>query len=851
MLFQKFCLAFTLLTLAVLAPARAAEPAQIAPTVKSFMTKYCVDCHGPDHENSALRFNAIPYEVGDQAVAQRWQDILDALNLDQMPPDDAEQPSREELANALETLTANLAEARKRLTDSGGQVVLRRLNRREYQLTIKALFGVPVDIEKLPEDGTIDGFDTLGQANSFSSLHLERYLELGREVLDQVIVTSGRQPKPIERRSEPEGIAKKIGEEIPKLEQKIKNFDKQIAEGRKHLEIRREISKTEIALSREYLSRDEAKSGAVIPFRGLNPSTWVSLGNKPLTGRYQIRVRCGAVSEDAPKDLYLKVVRGEHRSKVPDAVDHYHVTGTLANRQEIEFTVDIDGIRSNRLTFERRHRLEKLPRFAETRNYYFKYPLVADLLDDRRPNLWIDWVDIKGPRPEPPAPLSAERLFKEKNSERSSETATRDLFERFVYEAFRHQKPDSDYIDRLMTIFSASRAEGAEYHDALKDALAVVLASPRFLFLYEPADGLKKRRPLSDRELAVRLSYFLWSAPPDDELYRVAKQGKLRDPDTLAAQVDRMIRSERSAVFVENFTNQWLEFSRLDLIDPASVARLSEPKDHDSESRTTVKNDYDVAVQQSSKREVTSFLGTLLQKDLAVTNLMDSDFVVVDSVLAQFYGWPGVSGDEFRKVDLPEGSERGGLLGQSAILTLTGTGDRTSPVERGAFVLRKLLNRPPPPAPANVPMLDEESIGERSIRETLSIHMTKAQCRSCHRRIDPLGFGMENFDPAGRWRTEVKSTDKTKTFPIEPAGVMPDGKRKFANFREMKRHLVTDRDALLSGLTEAIMTYAVGRTIGFSDQETVEQIVKETARSGYGLRTLIHNIVQSEPFLTK
>ena len=236
---------------------------------------------------------------------------------------------------------------------------------------------------------------------------------------------------------------------------------------------------------------------------------------------------------------------------------------------------------------------------------------------------------------------------------------------------------------------------------------------------------------------------------------------------------------------------------------------------------------------------------------MPVTNLSDSDFVVVNSLMAQFYDLPSVKGNEFRKVSLTDDSVRGGLLGQSAILTLTGTGDRTSPVERGAFVLRKLLHRPPPPAPANVPMLDEENIGARSIKETLSIHMTKAQCRSCHRRIDPLGFGLENFDPVGSWRTEVPASDGSTSFPIDPAGVMPDGRRQFADLREMKSHLAHDRDALLKGLTEAIMTYALGRSIGFSDGELVDQIAAETAKRGHGARTLIHRIVQSKPFLTK
>ena len=219
--------------------------------------------------------------------------------------------------------------------------------------------------------------------------------------------------------------------------------------------------------------------------------------------------------------------------------------------------------------------------------------------------------------------------------------------------------------------------------------------------------------------------------------------------------------------------------------------------------------------------------------------------------MADFYGMDGVRGDAFQKVNLPSDSVRGGLLGQSAILTLTGTGERTSPVERGVFVLRKLLDRPPPPAPANVPMLDEESIGTRSIRDTLAMHKSSAQCNSCHRRIDPLGFGLENFDPVGLWRKTVPSTDGSVSFDIDPSGVMPDGKRTFANLHEMKQHLATERDELLTGLTEALMTYALGRTIAFSDHDIIDNVTRETAHDDYRLKTLVRKIVESKPFLSK
>ena len=383
---------------------------------------------------------------------------------------------------------------------------------------------------------------------------------------------------------------------------------------------------------------------------------------------------------------------------------------------------------------------------------------------------------------------------------------------------------------------TASRSEivASNANDAAAESLKVLLASPRFLFLYEPSLGGEKRQ-LTNRELAVRLSYFLWSGPPDEELYRAAQSGELSTPRGLVEQVDRMLASEKSEEFFVNFVTQFFELDRLDGVHPEAT---DSPK-------------YDRALQAATKREVIEFFRFLLQEDLPVGDMIDPNYVVVNSLLADFYGIAGVHGDEFQMVRLADDSPRGGLLGQSAILSLTGTGDRTSPVERGAYILRKMLNRPPPPAPANVPMLDPSDLGNRSVRETLRIHMTKPQCSSCHHRIDPLGFGIENFGPVGLWRDSVLSADGTTRFPIDPTGVMPDGKRTFTSPEEMKDLMMEDRDAFLTGLTEAIMTYGIGRKVGYADQSDVQRVVAATAAKGYGLRTLVHQIVQSDSFQTK
>ncbi len=811
--------------------------AKVSEEVTGFLKEYCVRCHGPKKQKGKLRFDTMPTMIADAAIAQRWQDILDVLNLSEMPPEDVKQPTKADLSNMLETLTGNLREAKKRLADSGGRVILRRLNRREYRRTIEALFGVPVDVSILPDDGRVDGFDTLGQAHGFSSLHLERYLSIGRKVLDKAYgVGKGRAARGYKKRVETEGASKRIEREIPRLEKKIANATKLIEGGRKQHVERREITRTEVKLSRDYLGREEAQDGVLLPFYGLNLIPHVQVGKKAATGKYRVRVRCGRVGGKASNVVHMRVVRGEFRAKVPDEVFYFQITGTREKPQVVEFTFDVDNIRSDRLAFERRTiAREKLGRFADTRGYFFKYKDVAYLLEDRRPNLWIDWIEVEGPLAGRSGPLSAGELFKGRDLSKLSDKDARSIIERFAYVAFRRSNADAGYVGKLMKVYGEARGHGADVREAMKDVMMVVLASPRFLYLYEPLGEGEKSRRLTDRELAIRLSYFLWSGPPDEALYRVAEAGKLRDAEVLRGQVDRMIASPRADLFIKTFATQWLELDRLDGIDPSATGSKF----------------YDEAVREDSRREVYAFFGTLLRENLAATNMLDSEFAVLNGLMADFYGIAGVRGDRFRKVKLGTGSARGGLLGQSAILTLTGTGKRTSPVERGVFVLRKLLHRPPPPAPANVPMLDEKSVGTRSIRETLSIHMSKAQCSSCHRRIDPLGFSMEHFDPVGLWRESVLSEDGSKRFSIDSSGVMPDGRRKFGSFVEMKGHLAKEREAFMTGLTEAMMTYGLGRTIGFTDQDVVEGIVRETAKKGYRLRELVHRIVGSRPFMTK
>ena len=818
----------------------APEPATIPDSTQHFFKENCVRCHGPKKQKAKIRIDRISTKIADEAIAQQWQDILDVLNLSEMPPEDEDQPTKKELQDTLETLTATLREARERLTDTGGSIVIRRLNKRDYKNTIRDLFGIDLDVEMLPQDGSLDGFDTPGQAHSLSSLHIERYLSVGRKALEQVYFPiTGKKIRggsPSKRREFEEKINEEMKKNLPKMRSKLEQAKKDVAAGKKYRALGGKTKAAEIPIAEEYLTRPEIETGVLLPFRGAPGEIAFPLapwGQAP-KGRYRMKIRFGLVGKKKHDDVFLRVVRGEKGSSSPDEVRYFHVAGTMDDPQEISFEFASDGAMSNRFSIRRRsfEDYKKSP-FEKSQGYHWAYHRVAWEYLDKGPQVWVDWVHVDGPLKNE-APLAPEQLFADKPFRELTRDEIRGKIEKVALLAFRHRPPDSAYLKLLMSIYDGAIEHGLAKHEAFFDAVNPILASPEFLFLFEPRET-SERRQLTGLELASRLSYFLWSAPPDDELFRLAASGELLKPDVLGKQVERMVQSEKSEQFVDAFLTQWLELDRLGHVHPAQGAQ---PK-------------YDDAVRRASRREVLETFHHLLRKNEPATALVDADFVVVNQIMADFYGIPGVKGDAFRKVRLPKDSLRGGLIGQSAILALTGTGERTSPVERGAYVLRKILDRPPPPAPANVPMLDEEAVGTQSIRATLSQHMDSAQCSSCHRRIDPLGFAMENFDPVGLWRKEVASSDGTKMFPVETAGVMPDGQRKFADFSGMKKHLVDDQKAFVTGLTRALMIYGYGRSVGFTDRPLIEELVAENESAGFGLRDLLTRIVLSKPFLTK
>jgi hypothetical protein len=383
-------------------------------------------------------------------------------------------------------------------------------------------------------------------------------------------------------------------------------------------------------------------------------------------------------------------------------------------------------------------------------------------------------------------------------------------------------------VGQLRRFVELAQAEGQSVEDGLQLALQAMLVSPHFLFRIErdpdPRDAASVHE-VSPYELASRLSYFLWSSMPDEELFALAASGRLRDASVLAAQVDRMLAHPRASALAANFAGQWLETRNLDSVSP-DPRRFRE---------------WDAGLREAMKTETRMFFDHILRENRPISEFLDARYTFLNERLAKHYGIASVLGPQFRRVELTT-SQRGGVLSQASVLTVSSYPTRTSPVIRGKYVLQNILGAPPPPPPADVPSLDEAGIGEvRSMRAQLELHRSNPVCASCHRNMDPLGFGLENYDAIGRWR------DTDGKFPVDAAGVLPNG-QPFTSAGEMRRLLASQLPQFSRALTEKMLVYALRRGLDAADRRSVNGITTAVAADGHRFRTLVHEIVKSLPF---
>jgi mono/diheme cytochrome c family protein len=740
---------------------------------EAFLEKHCFDCHGGGSTKGGLELDRLSNDLNDPQTLRRWTLVHDRVRSGEMPPRNRPQPTTAEREAYLGPLSRSLVEADRRRT----RPVVRRINRVEYENSVRQLLGISVDLrDLLPQDGSAQGFDSVGDALAASSELVEAYLQAAETAIDAAF---GPERKPEE-----------VHLKFP-LSRDVKN----------------EIG----GLFRQ------VDDGVALFNSSYSPSAVRSFLKKP-AGTYRIRIHARAFQSEKP--VTLCVYAG-------DVITHilpHHLVGHW----------DIPPGPMTVVEFE--------DRFGTYDTFHPKpYGTVGSAREKCNypgPGLVIGEIEIDGPLEAWP-PTSRVKLLGGVDSARGTVEDARAILAGLLPLAYRRPTTEAE-VEPFVGLTRKALERSKSFPDALRVGLKALLCSPGFLFLASSSD---------DFALAARLSTFLWSSLPDEALRERAARGELHDPSVLRAETERMLRDPKAAAFTKNFAGQWLGLREIDFTAPDEV----------------LYPEFDELLQVSMVRETELTFRHVLDDDLSLLNFVDSDWTFLNARLAAHYGIPGVEGQAFRKVKLPAGSVRGGLLTQASVLKVSANGTNTSPVLRGAWVLDRILGKPAPPPPAGVPAIEPDIRGTVTLREQLAKHRTQENCAVCHRRIDPPGFALESFDVIGAWRDWYRTTGPgervnklidananvnvryRKGLPVDPTGALADG-RKFGDIREYKKMLLEEREQIARGLAEKLLTYGLGRGLGFSDRAAVEAIVSRVAAKDFGFRTLLHEVVQSETF---
>jgi len=801
----------------------------IKPSIKQFLADYCYKCHDEDVQKGEVRLDNLSTRIDNNSTAQLWQDILDLLNVGEMPPKKSrKQPTTQEVGDVIGSLTEDLLKARKILTDQGGEIVIRRLNQLEYINSVKSLTGIELPKRLVPGDEVSEGFNTMGANQYFSPTLIERYMEAGELAISKILLEGDKKQTKKRNASRgkqlPEIIRNQLRKSIDKRTKDYENSLLVINEGhdyKKYGFSDKQQANHNVqnyngitALQKHYLEHESSKTGFLLMQRAHHKESISTRAD--FRGKYILRIKA-ATEEGMPEERkYMEINQNDK------LLGYYHIHGTLSKPQllEIEVSPEVD-VNNLQITIKEKEN-NRLP------NTYFQGRLTKRVnKGEFIHSIWVEDLALEGP-------FYSGRFVKKKKEilngvdlTKASDGELASVFKKFAEKAFRGADVSDEYVNHLINIYRQELSFKKSHLQALVKPLATVLTSPKFLFLGEEKIDQNKKNSLKGRELASRLSYMLLKDSPSADLLSFG--GKLvEDKKFLENEINKMMGDHRFKTFIKEYFGQWLHLKKFEHLafDPKKFPQ------------------FDGGLILSAEEEVYEFIHTIIKEDLSLDNFIDSDFTVVNSMMAQYYGLPNHGKDEFIKVALPADKKyRGGLLGKVAIQGMGSTGDRTSPVERGAFILRKFLNSPPPPPPPNVPQVDFKE-RKLTVRQKLEKHNELAQCRSCHRKMDPLGLAMENFDTIGRWR----NLDQRRT--TELAGKMPNG-QEFKDFAGLKSQLMNHKDAMVMSMIEALIKYGLGREQEFSDQDFVESLLKTTKENGYKFKPLLIAFLSSKQFTQK
>lgn len=821
--------------------------------IEPMLTKYCYDCHGEGKRKGKVAFDEFSSDADILSHTTLWSAALKNVRAGLMPPpDDTEadaRPTSEEIKR-LEQWIKFEAFAIDPAKPDPGRVTMRRLNRVEYRNTIRDLMGIDFNSEvEFPPDDTGHGFDNLGEVLTVSPLLLEKYLQAAEEIVDKAVPRVGRAP------------AKRV------------------------------------ATARDF--RREALAAAVVPNANESPTPAPAAGDGPPPAEREARSRDLNVRRGGKMTHTFSIAQPGTYKLAFDA----NVRSTFDfDTGRANLVISIDGVERQRqeivwggkpVRFESEHAwtagphhvsIEMQPLLQLAPNPPDPPPRIPDPADlaalpaivgvatpgaaapgggaapggvppefrrpppERSVDLRIVSAELQGPMDEKHwvPPENYRRFFPEDvpASPEARDAFAQKVLTDFATRAFR-RPVDQAKVTQLVAIARSVYTEpGKRFEDGIARAMMGVLASPRFLFRLEdpaPAEATERFANVDEHALASRLSYFLWSSMPDDELFALARRGELRKQ--LPAQVARMLKDPKSQAFVKNFSGQWLQARDIETvpINARAVLGLGNAR-----GNRASRIDLDGQLRKMMRSETELYFEHVLREDRSVLEFIDSDYTFLNGKLASHYGIPGVTGENIRRITLPANSPRGGMLTQGTVLAVTSNPTRTSPVKRGLFVLENILGTPPPPPPPDIPALEESQKTadgrELPLREALAAHRSNALCSSCHARMDPLGFALENFNAMGMWRElDAKQT-------IDPAGKLVTGE-KFTDIRELKRVLANERRTdFYRCLTEKMLTYALGRGLEYYDVQTVDEIVTRLERDQGRFSTLLNGVIESAPF---
>jgi len=756
-----------------------AEPAK-SPR-QALLDQYCVSCHNQTAKTAGLNLENARAE-SPSAQLELWEKVIRRVNVGEMPPAGMPRPT----AAALKMFTSGLAsdlDAAAKLDPYAGRPVIRRLNRLEYTNAIRDLLAIELPIaQELPPDGVASGFDNIGDALSMSPLLLEQYLKVARRVSELAVGVSD--PSPVtENFPAPDAQSGWLGMGMPfgtRGGVRVKYYFPH--DGEYSL--------------RAFIGRDSLPHAEGVRF--FQTRVDVKAGSHVVIVTFP--------DEFAEREGPVPNVAGRGGAPLGGPLD----TRGSAIHPTIEFRLD-----------NRRVKQFDIAAISVGEAAFAGQPGPPTL----------DRVEISGPYnakgvTETP---SRQRVFVCKPTRTDEEPACASkILSTLARRAFRRDVTAAD-VRPFVATYASTRAKHP-FDFSIAAALRDMLLAPDFLFRLEfdpPGAAPGSPQRVSDWELASRLSFFLWSSIPDDALLDVAHSGKLRDPETLRGEVRRMLADSRATSIADNFAAQWLDLRSLREIKPEAK----------------VYPEFDSGLASAFEEETRLFVRGIIRGNCGVMDLIGADYTYLNERLARLYGIPGVTGPGFRRVSLADKPERGGLLGQGSILLMTSHTTKTSPILRGKWILSNLLNAPPPPPPPGVPPLDESPASGRKLtnRQQVERHRNNAACASCHSRIDPFGFALENFDVLGQWRTNDDGG------PIDSSAKLPNGDT-LAGPQGLKRWLMNHPEQFAHAVTERLLTYALGRELDVRDQPAVRRILQDTEAGGYRFGDLINAIVNSVPF---